>query len=516
MGTSSISYLKSLFPMVFTINLKKYSLLLLLVFAFALRLWGIVSRPIWYDEAFSILFSRQGPVEVLKETLVHNEGTSAAEEHPPLYYFGLWGWFQIFGSSVVVARMFSVFISILVIWLVYQITLELFDPVVALYSAGLASILPFQIHYAQEIRMYGLLSLWLLLATYAFLRARKGTWKWWNIFAAASVLAQYTHNLAAFYLIPLSITPLIQRDWKTLRSLILAGIGASILYLPWLIQLPSQFSKVSTAFWIERPTVGSFFTLFLLYLPHLPLMDVLLVAGLALAVTIIALTVFQTYLAWKNKNPAIYRGVWVAYLAFMPPLLLWLVSQIVPIYIERSFLPAHAMFCIWLAWALIQTRMPRPIQILLGGFIVVAALIGIYQDITYAGFPYGPYADINASIESRMLPGDVIIHSSKLSYLPAFTYDPSLPQGFIIDPPGSNVDTLAPAIREAFHLKEYPNIEGAASGAERVWFIIFNQSIEEYTSAGQSTHPHLEYLNANFNLISIEDWDDLQVYLYSK
>jgi uncharacterized membrane protein len=91
----------------------------------------------------------------------------------------------------------------------------------------LAACLPFQVHYGVELRMYGLLAFWLTLATYALLKGLKTTHvKWWLAFAVAAAMGQYTHNLAAFYLLPLALTGIFQRNWKTVRNTLLAGLGA--------------------------------------------------------------------------------------------------------------------------------------------------------------------------------------------------------------------------------------------------------------------------------------------------
>lgn len=497
-----------------TKNKLNIPLLAILLSALALRLIGIQSRSIWYDEAFSILFAQQSPAEILNNTLFQNSDSSAAEEHPPLYYFGLWTWFKLFGTSVISARMFSILFSLLVILLIHQIARELFDPLTALTAAAWTGLLPFHVHFAQELRMYSMLTFWLALATLAFLRARTGQKTWWIVFAVSAALAQYTHNLAAIFLVTLALTPLFQQDWKTLRGLTWSGLAALGLYLPWMLNLPAQFAKVNSSFWVEKPGFERFFTLILYYLPHLPLPDLQLMIGFFLAMMILALAAFQTYLAWRQKNPSIHRAVWMAYLAFIPPLLLWLVSQIVPVYIERALLPAHAMFCIWLAWAFTQTKAPRFIQGIAILFIISATGMGIFQHVTYMGFPYGLYAAINTNIQNDLENGDVVIHSSKLTYLPAFSINPDLPQGFIVDPPNSSVDTLSPAIREAFHLTEYESVESASARAERVWFIIFKQSITEYTSKGYANHPQLQYLDEHFSLQTVEELDDIQVLLY--
>ncbi len=493
----------------------KNKLILILFFALVIRLMGILSRPIWYDEAFSILFSEKGVSAMLYGTLSQT-ATGSADIHPLGYYTILWAWMKVFGQSVLAARLFSVFISLASLFLIYQISRNLFNEKTAGIAALLFSILPFQVHFAQEIRMYNLLSFWLLLATFSFLRGRNGNWKWWILFAVASALAQYTHNLAAVYLIPLAITPLIQKDWKTFKSVGIASIVSILLYLPWLIQLPAQFAKVQSSYWVERPGIEKIFTLILFYLPHLPLPSNLLLPGLLIASLTIALASFQTFIAKRKQPEPANKTLWLAYLAFMPPILLWSVSQFVPVYIERALLPSHAIFCVWLAAAFTQTKLPRVIQTLVSIFIITSSVTGIYQHITYKGFPYGQYSAINISIQSRIKQGDVIIHSSKLSYLPSFYFDQEIQQGFIIDPPNSSVDSLAPATREILNVNEAENIEKGTVHASRIWFVIYQQSIGELKSQGYQTHPQLEYLDQHFKLESFETWDDLKVYLYKR
>lgn len=488
-------------------------LLTIITVSFGIRLIEIQTRPIWYDEAFSVLFAEKGPAEILKSTLIQDTDSSAAEEHPPLYYFGLWAWFQIFGESIPSARSFSILLSVISLYLIYCIARSLFSPNTALIAAGVAAILPAQVHFAQEIRMYSMLTLWLLLATFAFIQARTGQTKWWITFAAACALAQYTHNLAAIYLVPLAMIPLFQRDWKTLRGLTMAGLAALILYLPWMFQLPSQFSKVSSSFWVERPGIEKVFTLLLFYLPHLPLPGILLLIGLPLALFTVTLAGFQTYLAQRNKLPQTNDALWMAYLAFVPPLLLWLFSQVIPVYIERALLPSQAIFCIWLAWAFMQTKTPRLIQGLAALMVIASAGVGIHQHLTYKGFPYVS-PGLTQNLKSRLEEGDIVIHSSKLSYLPSFLFDRDLPQGFILDPAGSSVDTLSPAVQQLLQLRPFKDIQNGTNGAGRVWFIIYQQSMDEYGQTGQP-HPHLDYLNENFILDSAEEWEDIRLYLYT-
>lgn len=501
------------------LNLSKISwqdprvrVLAILLLAFVVRLLGIASRPIWYDEAFSVLFAQEGPDAIFYGTL-ETTGARAAEEHPPAYYIFLWAWMVAFGKSIVAIRIFSVIAGLMTTWLVYQIARELFNEHVSQRSMLFFALAPFQIHYAQEIRMYSLMAMWLLLATYAYLRgARTGQIRWWILFSIASALAQYTHNLSAFYLIALVLIPIFKKDGKSLRSVIVAGVLALILYAPWLVQLPAQLAKVQQGYWVERPETAELFTLLIVYITNTPLPTTWIPIALLIALVTVTVGAIQTIrFVRTTKQP---NGLIVLYLSFAPVLLLFLFSQWKPVYVERALLPSGAIFCIWLAWSLTNTNLSKLIQNTLIGGLAVASLMGVYEHITYRDFPYGPFQSLTASLKNRLEPQDVIIHSNKLTMLPAFLFDRELPQTFIADPTGSGADTLAPATQEVLGVKEETDITAATQNANHIWYIIFSRSIKEYQLGGSPSHPHITYLDSNFTFISKETWDGLEIYLY--
>ncbi|HCM97309.1 MAG: hypothetical protein A2X25_09195 [Chloroflexi bacterium GWB2_49_20] len=491
--------------------LKRNSFPVLLLFGLAIRLPGISSRPIWYDEAFSILFSGKGLGAMIYGTLT-STGAGAADIHPLGYYTLLWIWMQVFGTSLIAVRILSIIAGVATVGLAYLLARELFNEKLAVLTGVFVALAPFQVHYSQEIRMYSFLAFWLMLATYAFVRAaKKRGIKWWLIFAISSALAQYTHNLAAFYLMPLALTPLFRKDWKSLIAVTLSGLGALLLYLPWLLYIPGQFTKISTAYWIARPGIEKIFTLLLVYVTNLPLPNGLLFVSLFIALVVVSIAILQTF----HRNNHNSNAQWLLYLSFTPPLLLFLFSQWVPVYIERVLLPSGVIFCIWLAWALFDGSLPGVVRNGLTILLLVGVVIGLYQNLTYKGFPYAPYRELDAFLNSEYDDGDIIIHSSKLTLLPAVYYDRDFPQVFIADQLGSGVDTLALATQQVLGLEARADMEGAVGKAGRIWFIIFDQSIQEYTQAGEQTHPQLSWLTAHYSLLKIQKFGDLGVYLFS-
>lgn len=486
--------------------------------ALVVRILGIASRPLWYDEAFAVLFSEKGLKAMLAGTLTADASGAASDIHPLAYYTLLGGWMQVFGESLVSVRMLSTLLGLGIVVLAYFLLRSMFTDarLVSFGTLGVA-LAPFLVHYSQEIRMYALLALSLTGATFALwqgLHSQKA--RWWVMFAACAALAQYTQNLAAFYLVPLALTPVFLRRWDKVKMTFLAGIGAVALYLPWLIELPAQFAKIQNAYWVERPTVSTVFTTLLSYVTNLPVDEHWLPLALVVTLLVISLAAYQTYLALHRKLSAARRGLWLAYLAFTPPALAFIFSQWRPVYIERAFLPSGVMFWLWLAWALIATELPRVLRIFCLALLTAGIALGLVTHLTYAGFPYGPYQSLDASLRARVQPGDVIIHSNKLSVLPARYFDRSLEQHFIADPPGSSGDTLAPATQQTLGIQASPSLEAAVGDARRIWFVIYQRSIDEATEVGLDTDPHLAWLEAHFQRESIETWGPILLYVYTR
>src|SRR5262245_12583092 len=76
----------------------------ILALAAALRVFHLGAESAWVDEAFSITIARDSLSRIVAET--------AADVHPPLYYFALFFWERIAGSSEAWARLLSAVFSV--------------------------------------------------------------------------------------------------------------------------------------------------------------------------------------------------------------------------------------------------------------------------------------------------------------------------------------------------------------------------------------------------------------------
>lgn len=482
--------------------------------ALLLRLPGLLDRPLWYDEAFAVLFSAKGLLAMLEGTLRAQAGV-AADVHPLLYYALLGAWGNAFGTSVASVRGLSLILGMGVVALGYTLARRGLGPRAGLMGGVLLAVSPFQIHYAQEVRMYGLLACLLLGVTWAYSEARAGAGAVaWAAFAVLSAAAQYTHNLAAFYLIPLAVLPWVERRWRVAAGTLGVGLAAVALYLPWLLYLPSQVARLRWAYWIERPTAADLVRTVITFLADRPLpswptwvLPVVLFAALGVWATLAWVLVRR-----PSGAASLAEARRLAALAVMPIGLLFAASLFQPLYLDRALLPSAAAFSLALGWLFGAGRLPRPVAGFLVSCLLLTSGVGLAGFYSYRGFPHAPFEVLDRRLRGEMGPGEVIVHSNKISALPAEYYDPTLAHRYLADPAGSPSDTLAVPTQEVLGMLADPDIETAVAGAGGVWFVQFRQEQDDYADLGYAVPPALAWLNENYLLESQSVLGDLRLY----
>lgn len=91
-----------------------------------------------------------------------------SEPHPQGYYFLMWGWTKVFGTSLTALRLPSVLFGGLAVLMLFAAVSPLYGRSVALLSAALLAINGHHVYWTQHARMYelslllGVMSLWLL------------------------------------------------------------------------------------------------------------------------------------------------------------------------------------------------------------------------------------------------------------------------------------------------------------------------------------------------------------------
>ena len=243
---------------------------LLTLVGFSLRFYAIGEKTVWLDEAFSLWLAHQ-PLADLWVWLIK------IDQHPPLYYVLLHYWILIFGDGQGAARTLSALCSGLAIPLFYGAGRYLFPQRTALLATLLLALSPFHLRYAQEVRMYALLTLTTAAAFYCLLRvlfdeqARQQRWPWIGL-ALAQAAVMLTHNTATIFF-PLALNvaiggALLWQRWQG-RASSLPNLSATnfprrwlctqllalVGWLPWSVPFVLQALLVDREFWIESPTV---------------------------------------------------------------------------------------------------------------------------------------------------------------------------------------------------------------------------------------------------------------------
>ncbi len=139
-------------------------LLLLAIVALGgfLRFYRIGSKGLWLDEAFSVWLGWQPAGEMLAWLV-------RIDQHPPLYYALLHFWMAL-GDDAATVRALSAVLGTLTIPVMYLLGRRLADEQVGLLAALILAASPFHVRFAQETRMYALLTLNAALALYALAR----------------------------------------------------------------------------------------------------------------------------------------------------------------------------------------------------------------------------------------------------------------------------------------------------------------------------------------------------------
>jgi hypothetical protein len=111
-----------------------------------------------------------------------------------------------------------------------------------------------------------------------------------------------------------------------------------------------------------------------------------------------------------------------------------------------------------------------------------------------------------------MQPDEVVLHSNKLSALPAFLEDPAINHSFLPDPPGSPSDTLSLTSQEVLEFEAVASFEAAVDSRPGVWLIIFTREIEEYQQLGYSEHPLTVQLGERYSSVERSTVGTLELY----
>lgn len=304
----------------------------ILVFLLA-RLQDLSAYSFWYDEIWSLEAVRSGWGTLLltvREDLVH----------PPLFYLLLKIWHGLWTESEAAMRLFSVSLSILLIFPVIAIcrragvTWYVIAAVILILAVN-----SYLVGYHQQVRMYALLSLLSMAAIWTYLRVlefaagRKGFLRW-VLFGLLSIALIYTHYFGWLVLVCLFLcTLLLERRLIGRHLLVLLICG--LVFLPWLLAIiPAYFAREgleSNIGWIERPSIASLIWYFGGLHGELGIRNTTRLGLLLFSIPLVVWLIWRTRQVLTGSLDIVDRPIVVlAMVGLLPPVLALSVAMILP------------------------------------------------------------------------------------------------------------------------------------------------------------------------------------------
>ncbi len=224
----------------------------LIVALIAAHLAIVLPLMIWLgvgiDDSFTLETTRHGLGPAIQRGMWF-------ELQPPFYFAVLSLWRQVFGDSMLAARLFSVVCSTLFLIVLAGVSRRFVPQIRAPWLIAVVALHPFVIWAAVEIRLYALMLLVsaLQLRTFhdGFLagsdaapsdgihpRCRSRVWS-----LVLATIGLYTHYYSGFLLVAHAGVLIVLRRWRSLRVYLVAMVIVGACFAPLVFVIPRQFSE---------------------------------------------------------------------------------------------------------------------------------------------------------------------------------------------------------------------------------------------------------------------------------
>jgi mannosyltransferase len=476
-----------------------------------LRVYRIGDKGLWLDEAFSVWLGWHSLVDLYGWIV-------RIDQHPPLYYtlLHLWMWL---GDSEATVRSLSALFGTVTIPVIFLIGRRISGSGVGLIAALILAVSPFHVRFAQETRMYTLLtfnaSVAILALVYLLSDRRSATMmigaqflatlrSWpgarsspagatsrlgglstdvaWLGYVVFTVAAMLSHNTAILFAVAVNLFVagllVVRRRWPqhfagesilpigdmkppSSRNWLLAQCGVFLLWLPWLTAFVVQGLGVYREFWIPAPTwrtiVDILQTFLVAFFPSGSHWLQIVWGGFAI------LTVLGVF--HLRKRPATLSFLLVLWLT--PLLGEWLVSLFRPILYDRTLIWTTIPLYVLLACGLRQLSY-RPA--IVAGVAMLCGVMLLSLGNYYQNFRKEEWREAAAYIAQNAQDDDLILFNATWVQIPFDYYFRNYDRS--VDRHGAPVDlfargTLEPKMSE----EDLPRLRSLLKDRRRVWLV---------------------------------------------
>jgi len=491
--------------------------------ALVLRFAGIGDKSLWLDEAFSGWIANL-PLDQLWRT------TLQLDTHPPLYYALLHFWISP-ESGEVALRSLSALFEAATVPVVYLTGRAIGGRRLGLLVALLQAVSPLHVWYAQQGRMYAMLTFFAALALLCLVRllvgglARRATMLCGGGFVLATVLTMLSQNTGV--LLPVTVAVFVagvgvhravgerrgradqhatsplgrfgppSRPGVDLR-LWAAGLAAvAVLWLPWLPGFLAQSARVDADFWIPAPSAQR-------VLDHVrDLVSAWAPAGTEGPILVGAVALVGVA-GWSLRHrPALF---WLLLLLVVGPVLgELLVSTRRPIFYAQTLVWTSVPLTVLLGVGL---RGLRPRALAAGA----TALLLVLNLASLAGYYRAPgtedWRGAAALLAAQARPGDLVLFDAGWTEI-AFNYYYRSTGGPPIETRGLPVDPFDRGVLEPrMAASDLPRLDQLSAGRDRVWLVL---SHDAYTDPDRIA---TGWLGARMQVVEQQDLAAMRIQAY--
>lgn len=373
--------------------MKNNTLLFILLAAAALYAAGLGAAPLWYDESGSVWMASLPWPQLLAAT--------ATDTHPPLYLLLLSLTQLIGGTSPLAMRLPSLLFALALVPVLWQLAplAGLTDRARA-WGVALAALSAWQLHYAQEARMYTLLQLLTLAALWALWAGH------WRTAAVLGVAMMYTHNYGLFYWPALVLAAAAFRP-TAWRPLAVVAVVPPLAFAPWFyLALSRQMAAVAAGYWIQPVTWGGVVDVWAKWLGAFGVPE-WLKPGTALVATGGVLGAVGVALHHRTP-PGVRLLVGVA----LVPFGLAVAASVAwkPVLLFRGL--SASVPLLWLVAAYALDQLPTRPRLLLASVLLPVSVAAITGHYLWNGEHKTASQPALAAVRAAWQPGDVVLHAN--------------------------------------------------------------------------------------------------------
>ncbi len=370
---------------------------------------GIGHETLWFDESYSAAVSKFTIPEIWNITI--------EDSHPPLYFIFLRLVTLVFGRSEASLRLLSVVGIVLLASLGAGPVRRAFGKLTGWIYGVMVLVLPMSLSMGQEARMYTLAAFFVTgAAVYGYLCTEKGKIFDFVMLGVFSVGAAYTHYFSLLAVtianVLLFLYLIIKFDKKKLLRYVIMAVMAVGCYLPWIMALVGQISKVSKDFWIPEVTRSVVWQA-LIY-PFKAKFASGFDGILPSFVLTVGFAFWGVKKAYKERSS---EGILSVYAILIYIITLAVAvkasSAIRPIFVDRYIFPVVGLFMLAAAYGISRIKY-KDISVMLVVLLLLFSLDPIRQINTYRY--NGPMIELGNYLDDLITSEDVFIHSDEHTF----------------------------------------------------------------------------------------------------